>query len=98
MPLYPDFQRTYLPDAPTEETILWLPLRENRVLVQAAGESVTLLADSAWARETFGASAPLTLGSLDGVTYRTCDVPSDAQLPDDCRAVDLRTLYGLVSE
>jgi NAD+ diphosphatase len=38
------------------------------------------------------------LGSLNGVTYLTCEVSPALELPGDCRAIDLRTLYGLVSE
>src|SRR5262245_34127209 len=98
MPLYPDFQRIYFTDAPTESLILWLPYHDNRVLVQAAGEAVTLLADSAQVREAFGQAAPLVLGSLNGVTYLTCEVSPDAELPDGCRAIDLRTLHGLISD
>lgn len=98
MPLYPDFQRIYLAEAPTEESILWLPYCERGVLVQAAGNSVTLLGESAQAREAFASCAPLVLGSLKGVTYLACEVSPDMELPGGCRAVDLRTLYGLVSE
>lgn len=98
MPLYPDFQRIYLAEAPTEESILWLPYCERGVLVQAAGEAVTLLGASAQVREAFESCTPLVLGSLNGVTYLACEVSPDRELPGGCRAVDLRTLYGLVSE
>jgi NAD+ diphosphatase len=98
MPLYPDFQRIYLAETPSEESILWLPYCERGVLVQTAGETVTLLAESAWVREAFGACAPLALGRLNGATYVACEAPPEVELPDDCRAMDLRSLYGLLSE
>jgi NAD+ diphosphatase len=98
MPLYPDFQRIYFADAPTEELVLWLPFREQRVFVQSDGETVALLADSVGVREAFGPCGPLVLGSLNGVTYLTCEVSPESELPEGCRAIDLRTLYGLVPE
>jgi NAD+ diphosphatase len=59
---------------------------------------MALLADTAVVRAALSPFAPLALGPRNGVTYRTCEVPSEAVLPDDWRAVDLRTLYGLVPE
>lgn len=98
MPLYPDFQRIYPTDAPAEAPVLWLPFRETRLWVQTAGDAVTLIGDSASARESFAGCTPLTIGRLDGVLYRTCAVSPEVELPEGCRAVDLRTLYGLIRE
>lgn len=98
MPLYPDFQRVYTAEPSESESVRWLPYREHRVLTQVVGEAVTLLADSALLREALAPFPSFVLGRLDDITYLTCEVPSDAELAVDCRAVDLRTLYGLVSE
>lgn len=97
MPLYPDFQRVYSSDVPAREPVRWLPLREHQVVVQRTGESVALLTNAA-VQEAFSDCAPLVLGHLNEVTYLTCEVAADTELPDDWRAVDLRALYGLISE
>jgi NAD+ diphosphatase len=62
------------------------------------GEAVTLLADSETVRERFAALEPLTLGAMQGCLYRACSVPAEMELPADWRAVELRTLYGLIPE
>lgn len=99
MPLYPDFQRTYLPDIETQETRLWLPFHDNRVLVQAAGENINLLSDTDTVRKALDQPTPIALGSVNGVTYLTAEVTLlEKDAPADWRAIDLRTLYGLVSE
>lgn len=98
MPLYPDFQRIYTSEPVAEEAVQWLPTRDNRFLVQSVGEVVTLLTDSAERREVFQAFAPLVLGSLNGITYLTCEVPTEIALPEEYAFRDLRALYGLIRE
>ena len=98
MPLYPAFERVYRPDAPTEGPIRWLPVRGTDILVQTAGEAVTAIADAAETRKRLASSPPLTLGTLNGVTYLTCETDADTPLPDGWRAVSLRHLYGLLDE
>ena len=107
MPLYPDFERVYRPDTPDALPPLrsrgvWLPLRGHDVIVETKAETgaeeVCLLPDGDAARALFAAHAPLTLGVLDDVTYLACEAPSDAVLPDDCRVVPLRNLYGRIPE
>jgi NAD+ diphosphatase len=61
-------------------------------------DAVTLLADSDAVQEALGSCDTLVLGSVNGVTYLTCEVSADVELPADWRAIDLRTLYGLVPE
>ncbi len=107
MPLYPDFERVYRPDTadalPSVGTpAVWLPLRGHDVVVDvsgaAAGEGVGLLPDADTTRRLLAPDAPLTLGTHNGVTYLACELSPDIVLPDNCRAVALRGLYGLLSE
>ena len=69
MPLYPAFERIYRPDAPTEGAIKWLPVRGQDILVQAAGDMLTAIADTPETRERLASFSPLTLGNWNGVTY-----------------------------
>jgi NAD+ diphosphatase len=98
MPLYPAFERVYRPDVPTEGPIRWLPLRGQEVLVQKTGDVVTAIADSAETRERLASFSPLTLGTVNGVTYLTCETDAAMPLPDGWRSVGLRNLYGLLDE
>ncbi len=98
MPLYPDFQRIYPTETPADAPRVWLPFQGHNLLIQAEGQEPVLMPDSDEAQERFAACAPLVLGSRNGVIYLACEVPADTELPVDYRAVDLRTLYGLVSE
>src|SRR5579862_5101399 len=95
MPLYPEFNRMYVPGTPTSGPIRWLPLRGREVLVQADGETVILVADEL---EALAGAEQIVLGESNGATYVTCEVPADFALPDDWRAIDLRRLYGRVDE
>ena len=102
MPLYPDFERTYPTDAPagTQEDSprRWIAYRGHDVLVNTTTDAITLLPDTPPVRALLAPPAVLTLGALDGITYLTCEIAPDAELPPDWQALDLRALYGQLSE
>ncbi len=96
--IYPEFVRVYPGDTLPEGPIRWLPFRGHNLLIQAPGKTDVLLKDAEAVREALAAFPALTLGHRNGVVYRTCELPSDAPVPENWRAIDLRTLYGLVEE
>ncbi|HLK56406.1 MAG TPA: NAD(+) diphosphatase [Chthonomonadaceae bacterium] len=98
MPLYPDFERIYPTDALPEGPGRWLPFRGHNLLIQAEGAPGVLLDDTSEVREVLASSPSLPLGRREGMLYRTCELPPDAAFPPGWRAVDIRTLYGMVTE
>lgn len=113
MPLYPEFQRLYLPESELSHgPRCWLLLHEHGFVVRKTGEAITLLDETAdnntssgnsnngaeKVRETFAAFTPRVLGHYNGATYLTCIVPSETELPEGWEVVELRKLYGLISE
>ena len=112
MPLYPDFHRLYKTESELSEgPRCWLPLHERGFVVRKTGETVTLLDETTdnntgthnsngdnKVRETFSAFAPRVLGHYNGATYLTCALPTEMELPEGCEVVELRKLYGLISE
>jgi NAD+ diphosphatase len=98
MALYPDFTRLYPLDTATAGKRLWLPFRGRELLVRATGEAFALLADTAEVQEVLGSLEPIVLGELNGASYLTGEIASEAELPNDWRAIDLWRLHGRIAE
>lgn len=99
MPLHPDFERLYTPESAPATPTRWLPISARGVVVEEReGAPSALLADTPERSALFAAYEPLTLGRLNGITYRTCEVPDNAEAPEGSRAVEFRKLYGRLSE
>ena len=86
------FVRAYPPASPAPGAALWLPFRDESLVVADGGR---LLGD-----DTPGlpVDAPMYLGTLDGLPCIAFRLPPDSALPDGTRAANLRALYGQTTD
>lgn len=97
MPLHPDFTRTYAANSPVDKPIVtvWLPFSEKGLFCKNTADGVALLTSSPGVAEPFDCGDAVALGSLDDVTYITCEV-SEKEADCEGQPYDLRTLYGQI--
>jgi len=93
MPLYPDFTRTYINIPDILCGSVWLPFSESGLLCTAAGDSIALLQNLP--AELALVSNPISIGTLNGVTYVACEIADPSLLPD-AKPCELRSLYGRI--
>lgn len=92
------FQRAYPPARPTAGPALWLLFRNNEILVQEQEAGMALILSDEAGIAHLEPSAPLYLGTLNGVPCLASEISSEQVLPSEWRALALRALFGRVDE
>ncbi len=91
--------RAYPPAQPAPGPALWLPFRRGELLVETAGEdAIRLHHGTRSSVEALGLSTPLYLGTLGGTPCLAAEADPDDDLPDGWAAINLRSLFGKVSD
>ena len=84
---------------PAPGPALWLPFYRGDLLVQTGeGGSVRLHRGTPGSVEAFSLSTPLYLGTLDGIPCLTAETDPDCDLPEGWAAINLRGLFGKISD
>lgn len=96
MPLHPDFIRTYDQNLAPADPSVWLPFSDTKLLIEHTGAGPVLLTEASAQSQRFEFESPVTLGTLDGVTYRTVEISKEAEWPEPLEWVEIRKLYGLL--
>ena len=92
------FQRAYPPAQPAPGIAYWFPFRANKMLVQAVNEHIELIQSEEGDMASLIADSALYLGELNSIPCLACEVRPEADLPDDWRAIDIRTLFGQLDD
>lgn len=94
------FMRTYPPAQPAQAFACWLPFRGADLLAQSEGEGLKLGQGTPEEMQQLlqPTTAPLYLGTLDGVPVLACEVNKELDLPEGWQAVGLRGLFGRLDE
>lgn len=93
MPLHPDFTRTYTNDPDTSNLSVWLPFCEKGLLCTETAQDISLIQRQSNMPQLD--ADPLTIGSLNGVTYIACETSGETPYPST-KPFELRSLYGLI--
>ena len=94
------FLRAYPPATAPPGPALWLLFYKGEVLVTQtdASGALTLPRGTRGALDSLELSAPLYLGTLDGVPCLAAEVDAGCDLPEGWAAANLRGLFGKVSD
>ena len=99
MPLFPDFERVYLNgEAPPEPSARWILLHHRAFVVRSEGRQSSFPEGESPDAILDKTLSPLLLGRLDGIDYWAAELPDEATLEQGWEAIDLRSLYGRISE
>ncbi len=97
--MFPTFIRAYPPSQPASERAYWLPFIKDEVLVERHDKEIALIqADNQEMQARLQAKEVLYIGTLNGVPCMTCEVEPAFVLPDEWRALSLRTLFSKLDE
>lgn len=93
------FLRAYPPAAPAPGPALWLPFFKGELLTPAVQDgSVRLHGGTQNSVEALNLRPALYLGTLNGVPCLAAEADLESDLPDGWAAVNLRGLFGKVSD
>ena len=95
----PQLLRAYPPAQPVPGPALWLPFRKGELLVHTDSEGAPSLHHGTRSSvEALGLSTPLYLGTLGGTPCLAAEADPDGDLPEGWAPVNLRGLFGKVSD
>ncbi len=92
------FQRAYPPARPETGAAFWLIFRGDEMLVQRQESGVELILSDEAAMMHLELSAPLYLGTLNGVPCLACEMSNEHVLPPGWLSLGLRALFGQLDE
>jgi NAD+ diphosphatase len=94
------FQHAYPPaQPPAGDAALWFPFQKERMIVQTRNEGAALLeGDEGRLFAEVAHTNVLYLGTLDGRVCMACEIDEEVTLPPSWRGLNIRELYGHLSE
>jgi NAD+ diphosphatase len=92
------FVRKYPPEQPAPGPAYWLPFRNGELLTRPASEGVEMLHGDESLLAELGSGEPMFLGTLDGTPVLALELPEEADIPADLKAMPLRALFGQLAE
>lgn len=92
------FQHAYPPAQPPTSNALWFPFQKDHMIVRMQEHDVFLLEGDESLFAPVEHKEVLYLGLLDGQVCMTCEIEEGETLPQGWRALNVRELFGYLSE